>query len=92
MRFEGLEKTIDATLKANTIAIAKAEQATEHRLTSLNEFRQSLSDQTKTYVSRQELEAERAARDSEIKALQKTFYTVTAALAVIVMVLMFFVK
>jgi hypothetical protein len=56
-------------LAAADKAIAKGEVATEKRFESVNEFRQTLSDQTKTFISRVEFEALRdtnAARISDL--------------------------
>ena len=56
-RFEAQTKAIDAALLAAEKAVTKAETATERRFESVNEFRQTLSDQTKTFISRIELES-----------------------------------
>jgi hypothetical protein len=57
-RFEGQEK-----------AIAKAEAATDRRLEGMNEFRDQLADQTKTYIPRAEAEQ----RFAEIDTRHHTF-------------------
>lgn len=51
-RFEAQTKAIDAALLAAKEAVTKAETATEKRFESVNEFRQTLSDQAGTFVSR----------------------------------------
>jgi hypothetical protein len=57
-------------------AVSKAEIATEKRFESVNEFRQTLSDQTQSFVSRVEFEALRetnAARIADLSSrLDKT--------------------
>jgi len=49
-RFDAQEKAVQAALNA-----AKAEQASEKRLDSVNEFRAQLRDQAGTFVTRSEL-------------------------------------
>jgi hypothetical protein len=51
------DKQISLALTAAEKAVTKAEVATEKRFESVNEFRLTLSDQTKTFVSRGELYA-----------------------------------
>ncbi|MEU7586569.1 hypothetical protein AB0A95_09745 [Micromonospora sp. NPDC049230] len=53
-------------LAAADKAVTKAEIATEKRFESVNEFRQTLSDQTKTFIARVEFEV---VRDSQAKHL-----------------------
>jgi len=48
-------KAIDAALTAVTLASNKAERAMELRFESVNEFRQQLSDQTATFMTRDEI-------------------------------------
>jgi len=50
------EKSVIA-LAASDKAILKAEVAVEKRFESVNEFRQTLSDQTKSFISRVEFDA-----------------------------------
>jgi hypothetical protein len=63
-------------LAAADKAISKGDIATEKRFESVNEFRQTLSDQTKTFISRVEFEALRdthAARIADLSSrLDKT--------------------
>jgi hypothetical protein len=49
-RFDAQEKAVAAALAAAKEAVIKAEVATEKRLEGVNEFRQSLEDQQKTFV------------------------------------------
>jgi hypothetical protein len=53
-RFTDLETALRAALAASERAIAKAEAATERRFEGVNEFRQTLSDQAATFVTRAE--------------------------------------
>lgn len=61
------EKAVQTALIAAEKAVAKAETATEKRFESVNEFRQTLADQTAGFPSRVELEA-LAARVAELAA------------------------
>lgn len=86
-RFDASEAALKAALLAADTAtqtamtaaekaVAKAETATEKRFESVNEFRQTLSDQTQTFISRVEFEALRdtyVARISDLSSrLDKT--------------------
>lgn len=51
-RFEASRQAVAAALRANEIAINKAEDAAERRFASVNEFRQTLTDQTANFVTR----------------------------------------
>ena len=62
------EKSI-SLLASSDKAISKAEVATEKRFESVNEFRQTLSDQTKTFISKVEFEALRDTTGSRIADL-----------------------
>ncbi|MCX5065108.1 hypothetical protein OOJ91_04355 [Micromonospora lupini] len=50
-------------------AVTKAEAATEKRFESVNEFRQTLSDQTKTFIARVEFEVVRDGHARQIADL-----------------------
>lgn len=56
-RFVAGEKAVNAALIAAKEAVLKAETSADKRFESVNEFRQTLSDQTKTFISRVESEA-----------------------------------
>lgn len=49
-RFDAQEKAVAAALAAAKEAVTKAETATEKRLEGVNEFRQSLEDQQRTFI------------------------------------------
>jgi hypothetical protein len=53
-RFDAQTSAINAALQATKEAVIKAETATERRFESVNEFRQTLSDQAGTFISRTE--------------------------------------
>ncbi|GAB3959676.1 hypothetical protein [Micromonospora vulcania] len=50
---------VGLALRSADKAVTKAETATEKRFESVNEFRQTLSDQTKTFIARVEFEVVR---------------------------------
>jgi hypothetical protein len=56
-RFDAQKEAINAALLAAEKAVTKAEMATDKRFDSVNEFRQTLSDQSKTFFSRVEATA-----------------------------------
>jgi len=62
------EKSVSA-LAASDKAILKAEAAVERRFESVNEFRQTLSDQTKSFISRVEFESLRDTNGARIADL-----------------------
>lgn len=53
-RFNAQEKAVNAALIAAKEAVEKAEAAASKRFDSVNEFRQTLSDQTATFIPRPE--------------------------------------
>jgi two-component sensor histidine kinase len=62
------EKSVNL-LAASDKAISKAEAATEKRFESVNEFRLTLSDQTKSFISKVEFEALRDTTGTRISGL-----------------------
>lgn len=56
-RFENVIQATQAALAAADRAVNKAEEATEKRFASVNEFRQTLTDQTSTFLTRAEFNA-----------------------------------
>lgn len=55
-RFDAQTKAIDAALEAAEKAVSKAESANEKRFESVNEFRQTLSDQAATFINNDQFE------------------------------------
>lgn len=53
-RFDAQEKAVQAALAAAEKAVTKAEVAAEKRFESVNEFRKTLSDQTASFLTRNE--------------------------------------
>jgi hypothetical protein len=81
--------TVALALAASDKAVTKAEIATEKRFESVNEFRQTLSDQTKTFLARTEFMAELKAIEERqsslaeaVKAIQIWQGNITGRLAV----------
>lgn len=68
-RFTDSDKAIQAALLAAKEAVLKAETATEKRFESVNEFRQQLSDQTNTFLSRLEYNAQHKAIEDRVTDL-----------------------
>lgn len=68
-RFEAQTSAIHAALLAAEKAVTKAETANERRFESVNEFRETLSDQAATFISRVEFEALRSAYAERIREL-----------------------
>jgi len=64
-RFDAQTSAINAALQAAKEAVTKAEMATERRFASVNEFRQTLSDQAATFISRTEFNALKERMDRE---------------------------
>jgi hypothetical protein len=81
-RFVASEKAVASALTAANLATSKAETAAEKRFDSVNEFRQTLSDQTKSFVTLDKFEgvASRVDRiESAALALQQNFSNSTNA-------------
>ncbi len=66
------EKAINAALTASNTAVNKAEESQNARMASMNEFRQSLSDQGATMVTRTESDAKMSALNEKIARVEKT--------------------
>ncbi len=54
MRFDNLEKSLDERYITQEKAIAVANEASNKRLDSMNEFRETLRDQNKTFITQAE--------------------------------------
>jgi hypothetical protein len=73
-RFTDSDKAIQAALQAAKEAVGKAEIASEKRFDSVNEFRQSLSDQTATFIPRTEYDVQYKSLDDKVNAISKLVY------------------
>lgn len=65
-----LEKAVAAALNSQAVAIVKAEQATDFRLASMNEFRKTVEDQSNKQATKIELDALRSELIAEMKAIR----------------------
>jgi hypothetical protein len=63
------EKAVVAAMAAAEKAVTKAEAAAEKRFESVNEFRKTLSDQTNSFLTRNEYAAQHAALVEKVDAL-----------------------
>lgn len=90
-RIQALEKLVDVKTAADRIAITKASDAVDERLRGMNEFRQTLSDQTNTFITRNEAHLTDRAMSEKIEALQKIVYVGLGALAVLQFLLQFLI-
>lgn len=68
-RFTDQDKAVQAALQAAKEAVLKAENASEKRFESVNEFRQQLSDQTNTFLPRPEYNAQHKALEEKVALL-----------------------
>lgn len=68
--FAAQEKAVQAALTSAEKAVTKAEVASEKRFKAVNEFRQTLSDQATTFISRAESEAHRAVLSDRLTHLE----------------------
>jgi hypothetical protein len=66
---------VGLALTAADKAVLKAETANEKRFDSVNEFRMTLSDQSKTFVDRREHAAEMAAVDERVRRTDEALKT-----------------
>lgn len=73
------EKAVNAALVAAQTAVAKAETASEKRFDAVNEFRQTLSDQTATFIPRAEADIKFDAMTKEIDELKSSRDTISGA-------------
>lgn len=55
--FDAADKAVQAALKSAEKAVEKAEKSANERFAAVNEFRQTLSDQTATFMARSETES-----------------------------------
>lgn len=70
-RFAAQDKGVSAALAAADRAVTKAEVAVEKRFDGVNEFRQALNDQTKTFIPRVEAEKQTANLTEKIEEINK---------------------
>lgn len=68
-RFTDQDRAVQAALQAAKEAVLKAETSSDKRFDSVNEFRRTLSDQTNTFLSRPEYEAQHKALEDRVTDL-----------------------
>lgn len=91
-RLDAMDRAIVLQFRASEIAVAKSDEAITFRLNSLNEFRQTLSDQNKNYATRIEVNALLSAYDTEIKALARQVYLLVGVIVVVQMLFQYLVR
>lgn len=74
-RFSDQDKAVQATLLAAEKAVTKAEISSDKRFDAVNEFRAQLTDQTATFITRAEYEAQHAALQDRVSELTNRFNT-----------------
>ena len=67
-RFDAAEKAVQAALSAADRAVSKAELASEKRFEGVNEFRQTLSDQSRNFLPRGEYSANHDSLRNQVNA------------------------
>jgi hypothetical protein len=67
--FKAAEQAVQTALASAEKAVTKAETAAERRFESVNEFRQTLTDQAATFITRAEAEVHFAALAEKLDAL-----------------------
>jgi len=71
-KINALEDKIELNLKLNQIVLDKTEAKLEERLARMNELREAMNDQSKTFVTRREHEITFEGANKDIKELMKT--------------------
>ncbi len=69
------DDAVKAALATSKEAVVKAESATEKRFDSVNEFRQTLSDQAANFLGRNEYSASHKALEDKVSALAERIAT-----------------
>ena len=69
-RIREVERAAAASNRNSEIAMEKASTATEYRLSTMNEFRAAMADQSSTHVTRAEYQAMRDAMQAEAKSVR----------------------
>ena len=67
----GLEKNLNSRIEQMDRAVIKAESTMNHRLEGMNEFRQALGDQNRTFMPRAEIEKSFTNINNSIRKLEK---------------------
>lgn len=83
------EKAVAAALAAAEKAVIKAETAADKRFDAVNEFRQTLTDQTNTFIPRAEYDAQHKALEDKVDVLTKLVYIGLGAVLALQIILQF---
>lgn len=67
-RLDAIEANIAETKRDQEIAIEKADRVLSYRLEGMNEFRASLTDQTRNFVTRNENNIQTTSQNAKIEA------------------------
>jgi len=65
------EKAVSAAMAAAEKAVTKAENASERRFESVNEFRQTLSDQSSSFLTRTEYQVQHKSLEEKIDSINR---------------------
>jgi hypothetical protein len=87
-----LKDYFDTKLCGMERATNLARDSMEKRLESMNEFRQSLKDQSSTFLTRQEYDAKHALLEQKIETLQKFVWLGIGILTIMEIVIRFYIK
>lgn len=69
VRFDAQQKAVEAALASADRAVIKAEAASDKRFDSVNEFRQTLSDETKSFITRVEYDNAHKGLEDKVQEL-----------------------
>jgi hypothetical protein len=78
------DKAISAALLAAKEAVTKAETASDKRFENVNEFRQTLSDQTSTFVPRTEWQSAKDEQERRLRIVEAAATGVAANRALLI--------
>jgi len=91
-KFDDLEEKINLQFTLNNQALDKAENTTNLRLESMNEFRNAMKDQSNKYMTKDEYEIKHQLIEAKIDSLQKLSYMLIGALAIIEFAFKFLIR
>jgi len=91
-KFQDLEDKMNLQFKLNQTALDKSENSTNLRLEGMNEFRESLQDQTKNYLTRNEYELKHENLRDKLGNMQKIIWMGLGAVAVLEIALEYIFK
>jgi hypothetical protein len=79
-QLQGQDEKVQLALSAAEKAITKAEEATEKRFDSVNEFRQTLSDQAATFATKEKLDLSVDTMNTRMDGLERAVTRMLIAL------------